>query len=110
VVVILQGDGVRIDLTGSINIKKGITSSTFANVPDAPITSFEFKLPESPHSALTTNLPAAAHGNLCASRLVMPTTLTGQNGVQIKQSTKIAVSGCPKVKKKKQAKKAEAKR
>jgi hypothetical protein len=101
VVVILQGDGVRIDLTGSINIKKDITSSTFAAVPDAPITSFEFKLPESPHSALTTNLPAAARGSLCASKLVMPTLLTGQNGAQIKQSTKIAVSGCPKVKKKK---------
>jgi hypothetical protein len=31
---------------------------------------------------------------------VMPTTITGQNGVQIKQSTKIVVTGCPKVKKK----------
>ena len=107
VVVILQGEGVRIDLTGSINIAKGITSSTFANVPDAPITSFEFKLPESPHSALATNLPANVHGNLCGAKLVMPTTLTGQNGVQIKQNTSIAVSGCPKIKKKK-AKKATA--
>jgi hypothetical protein len=99
VVVILQGDGVRIDLTGHINITKGITSSTFASIPDAPITSFEFKLPESPHSALTTNLAATAHGNLCGTKLVMPTTLIGQNGVQVKQSTKIAVSGCPKPKK-----------
>ena len=110
VVVILQGDGVRIDLTGHVNIAKGITSSTFAGVPDAPIVSFELKLPESPHSALATNLPATAHGNLCGAKLVMPTTLTGQNGVQVKQSTKITVSGCPKPRKakKKKARKAGA--
>ena len=103
VVVILQGDGVRIELTGHVNIAKGITSSTFASIPDAPITSFELKLPESLHSALTTNLPASAHGNLCGAKLVTPTTLTGQNGVQVKQSTKISVSGCPKPKKAKKA-------
>jgi hypothetical protein len=105
VVVILQGDGVRIDLTGHINIAKGITTSTFANIPDAPITSFELKLPESLHSALTTNLPANAHGNLCGAKLIMPTTLTGQNGTQVKQSTKISVTGCPKPKRAKKARK-----
>ena len=103
VVVILQGDGVRIDLTGHVNIAKGITSSTFAGVPDAPITSFELKLPEGPHSALTTNLSAKAHANLCGAKLVMPTTLIGQNGVQVKQNTKISVTGCPKLKKAKKA-------
>jgi len=29
----------------------------------------------------------------------MPTTITGQNGAVIKQSTKITVTGCPKQKK-----------
>jgi hypothetical protein len=90
VVLILQGDGVRVDLTGHINIAKGITSSTFASVPDVPITSFELTLPEGPHSAL------AAAGSLCAKPLTMPTTIDGQNGAQLKQSTRIAVSGCPK--------------
>ena len=37
VVVILQGEGVTLDLTGSIDIKHDITSSTFASIPDAPI-------------------------------------------------------------------------
>ena len=107
-VVILQGDGVRIDQRASIFISRsGITSSTFANVPDAPLTSFELNLPEGSHSALTATLPASAKGSLCATKLTMPTTITGQNGAQIKQSTKIAVSGCPKPKKKaKKAKKA----
>jgi hypothetical protein len=104
-VVILQGQGVRFNLTGGINIsKQGITSSTFASVPDAPITSFELKLPEGPHSALAATLPAKANGSLCGTKLTMPTTITGQNNAQIKQSTKITVTGCPKVKKAKKAK------
>ena len=97
-VVILQGQGVRLDLRGNTNIAKGITTSTFASVPDAPISSFELTLPEGPHSALTSNLPAKAKGNLCGTKLVMPTTLTAQNGAQIVQSTKISVLGCPKAK------------
>ncbi len=95
-VVILQGEGVTLDLVGSIDIKKSVTSSTFASVPDAPISSFELSLPEGPHSALGAVVPAKAKGNLCGQSLTMPTTLTGQNGAQVKQSTKIAVTGCPK--------------
>ena len=95
-VVILQGEGIRLDLTGNTDIKKGITTSSFATIPDAPISIFELKLPEGPHSVLTTDLPAKAKGNLCGQKLTMPTTITGQNGAQTVQSTKIAVSGCPK--------------
>jgi hypothetical protein len=98
VVLILQGEGVRVDLTGNVNIVKGVTSSTFASAPDVPITSFELRLPEGPHSALTTaDIPAKAHGSLCGQKLLMPTTITGQNGAQIKQNTKIAITGCPKI-------------
>ncbi len=102
-VVILQGEGVTLELVGSINIKHGVTSSAFDSVPDAPIGSFELKLPEGPHSALAAVLPAKAKRNLCGTSLTMPTTITGQNGAQVKQSTKIAVTGCTKAKK--QAKK-----
>jgi hypothetical protein len=86
--IVLQGEGITIDLTGHTDIKKGITSSHFETVPDAPISTFELNLPEGPHSAL------AAVGKLCEKSLVMPTTITGQNGAQLKQSTKIAVTGC----------------
>jgi hypothetical protein len=105
-IVVLQGQGVLLDLIGNTNIKKGITTSSFAAVPDAPIVSFELKLPEGPHSALTTNLSAKAKGQLCGAKLLMPTTLTGQNGAQLGQSTKIAVTGCPR----KRARKASARR
>jgi len=95
-IVVLQGQGVRLDLVGNTNIAKGIATSTFASVPDAPVSSFELQLPQGPHSALASNLPARAHGNLCGSKLLMPTTITGQNGAQLTQNTRIAVSGCPK--------------
>jgi hypothetical protein len=93
-ILVLQGDGVTIELPGETFISKaGITSSTFAAVPDVPISGFELNLPEGPYSAL------AANGAPCKEKLVMPTTITGQNGTTIKQSTKIAVTGCPKTKK-----------
>jgi hypothetical protein len=95
-IVVLQGDGVRVDLTGSTFIsKQGITSSTFRQVPDVPISSFELYLPQGPHHAL------AANANLCKVKggLKMPTEFVAQNGAVVKQSTKIAVTGCPKVKK-----------
>jgi archaellum component FlaG (FlaF/FlaG flagellin family) len=129
--LVLQGEGVEIVLDGRTDIKKGITYSRFETVPDAPISSFETKLPEGSHSALTAN------GNLCATAktvsvhkrvtvrvhgrikhvtktvkeavaqpLTMPTTITGQNGAVLTQATKIGATGCSKAKKKakKQAK------
>ncbi len=91
--IVLQGEEITLDLDGQTDIKKGITSSTFRSVPDAPITAFDLVLTEGPHSALT------AAGNLCDTTLVMPTVLTGQNGAVIKQATKIMTTGCPKTKK-----------
>jgi hypothetical protein len=93
-VVVLKGeDGVTVDLHGETFIsKKGITSSTFNTVPDVPVGSFELKLPEGPYSAL------AANGNLCKQKLAMPTEFVAQNGARIHQSTKLAVTGCPKSK------------
>ncbi len=102
--LILQAEGVRVDLTGSINIKGQITSSTFASIPDVPISSFDLKLPEGPHSALTTN------GNLCAKPLIMPTTILGQNGRRLVRSTRISVAGCPKKKPKPKARKSKLRR
>jgi hypothetical protein len=97
--VVLQGEGITVILTGSINIKGGVTTSTFGTVPDVPVTAFELKLPTGPHSALTANVAESAHGKLCGQKFVMPTTMVGQNGTQINQSTKIAVTGCGKAKK-----------
>jgi hypothetical protein len=91
----LQGYGVTIYVHGETFISKaGITSSTFHQVPDVPIYSFELKLPQGPFSAL------AANGNLCKTKLKMPTTFVAQDGAVIHQATLISVTGCAKTKKK----------
>jgi hypothetical protein len=98
-VVALQGYGVTLDLHGETFINKaGITSSTFRTVPDAPVGSFELTLPQGKYSAL------AANGNLCKSKLTMPTMFDAQNGHTIKQSTPISVTGCARHKAKKKKK------
>ncbi len=104
-VMVLQGNGVRLDLVGSTFINKaGITSSTFKTVPDAPVGTFELTLPQGQFSAL------AANGNLCQGSLAMPTEFIAQNGAEIHESTKIAVTGCAKHKNKKTTHKRKAKR
>jgi hypothetical protein len=94
-IIVLQGYGVTIDLHSETFIsKKGITSGTIHTVPDQPVTSFELTLPQGPYSAL------AANGNLCTSKLAIPTAFTAQNGLTIHQSTPVSVTGCAKHKKK----------
>jgi hypothetical protein len=87
---VLKGENLTIILDGKTDIKKGITTSSFEALPDAPFTQFETILPEGPHSAL------AANGDLCAQQLIMPTTITSQTGIVIKQETHIGVTGCAK--------------
>jgi uncharacterized repeat protein (TIGR01451 family) len=118
---VLQGENVKIVLDGKTDIKKGITYSKFETVPDAPVSSFTTVLPEGPHSILAANgnlcanakvvtvkkrVTRRVHGHprrvtvkvkkSIAQPLLMPTTITGQNGAVVTQSTKIAVSGCTK--------------
>ncbi len=121
-IVVLQGYGVTIDLVGTTFISKaGVTSTTFKTVPDEPVTSFELTLPEGPYSALTAlgNLCTATktvtvkkkvtvkvHGRTKtiirkvkqaeSATLQMPTEFVAQNGAEIKQTTPITVTGCPK--------------
>ncbi len=95
-VVVLSGDGVTVQLDGETFISKaGITSSTFRQIPDVPVSTFELKLPQGPNSAL------AANGNLCTSKLKMPTAFTAQNGMVIHQTTPVTATGCSKHKAKK---------
>jgi hypothetical protein len=86
--LVLEANGVRVIVVGNTDIKKGITTTNFAEAPDAPVTSVTVNLPAGPHSALT------GHGNLCRNTLLMPTTITGWNGTVFKQKTKIQVTGC----------------
>jgi hypothetical protein len=121
-IVVLQGDGVTVDLVADTFIKNGVTSSTFKSLPDVPFEDFELTLPQGKYSAL------AANGNLCSKTvtvrrrvkvrgknghvrvvtrtmrktvrrsLVMPTSFTAQNGAVIHQNTPIVATGCAKQK------------
>ena len=87
--VVLQGDGVTIDLVGSTFISSsGITSTTFKTVPDSPFSTFELVLPEGKYSAL------AANGNLCTQKLVMPNEWVAQDGSVLRQDSTLNVTGC----------------
>jgi hypothetical protein len=91
-IILLQGYGLHVELIGATFIHKGITSSTFNTIPDAPVNTFELTLPQGPYSAL------AANANLCTTKLNMPTSFTAQNGAEIHQTTKITTTNCPKPK------------
>ena len=85
----LEGDnGVKVVLIGNTDITKGITTSTFASVPDVPVSSFLLKLPTGRNSLL------GAYGSLCAKPLYMPMTITAQSGAQIKKRTRISIGSC----------------
>ncbi len=86
--LVLEANGVRVIVVGKTKITKGITTTNFATTPDTPVSSITVNLPTGPNSAL------AAFGNLCTSQLVMPTTITGQNGKKFKQNTIISPTGC----------------
>lgn len=86
--LVLSGSGVTIVLVGNTNIKRGITTTTFAANPDVPIERFSLDLPRASNSLL------GANGSLCKPRLRMPLTMTGQNGKTVKRTVRIQVSGC----------------
>jgi hypothetical protein len=92
--IVLQGDGVTVQLVGSTFVKKGITSTTFKTLPDTPFSTFELTLPQGKYAALAANLPATAKGSLCGQNLKMPTLFVAQNGLEIHQQTPISITGC----------------
>ena len=86
--LVLQGEGVTIIQEGNTEIKKGFTSSTFAAIPDLPVSNIELTLRQGEKPAL------AGEGNLCKKPLDMPTTITGQNGAVVEKTTVLKVKGC----------------
>jgi hypothetical protein len=94
-VLVLQAQGVRIDLTGALYVdEKNITSTTFRTIPDVPIRRLDLVLPEGKRSVL------AASASLCSRTLHMSTAITGQNGARVKPAVVVAVAGCKYVGKK----------
>jgi hypothetical protein len=122
-VLLLRGDGVTIELTGKTQIRAGVIYTHFDQLPDSPLLSFELNLPEGPHSALaaTANLcqrtklvtvqkrvTVHSRGRIrhltrrvkqrVLAPLRMPVRIEAHNGAVLTQTTKVAVTGCPKPK------------
>jgi len=99
-VMVLQGNGITIDLHGETYIAhpSGLTSATFRNLPDTPFETFEATIPQGRYSEFGTNLPARDGYNLCSQKLIMPTSLKAQNGLELNQTTKVTTTGCTKPK------------
>ncbi len=86
--LVLEANGIQVIIVGNTKITKGVTTTNFASTPDSPVSSVTVNLPLASNSAL------AANGNLCTQSLVMPTTVTAQNGKVFKQNTKIQPFQC----------------
>lgn len=93
--VALSGDGVTIDLVGSVALSSnGLATTTFGSaatgwLPDVPISSLDLSFPEGPHSLVT------ASATLCPGPLALPTVLTAQSGAQISRTIPVSVVACP---------------
>jgi hypothetical protein len=100
--VVLQGDGIRLDLSGSTAIdRRGVTSISFDALPDIPLQSVELYLPRGPHSALTATADLCALAGRSSSKrrprlaLPMPAQLIAHDGASVAETARIAVRGCP---------------
>jgi hypothetical protein len=102
VVVILQGEGVTVELTGQtfINHKTGVTSETFPTTPDVPFESFEANLPTGPYSQFGVNLPNSSY-DFCGRSLKMPFVFQAANGLELREKASLQVTNCASTKAKK---------
>jgi hypothetical protein len=96
--MVLQGDGITIELVGATLIRKGITSTTFTSVPDLPFESFALALPAGKYSALS------GYGNLCKVKPRIGVEFIAQDGQKTSKTSAIKLAGCKKPAQKKKRK------
>lgn len=89
--LVLEADNVRVIVEGKTHISHKITTTDFESTPDVPVSSITVSLPTGAFSALALE---QLNTNVCTAKLVMPTTVTGQNGNVFKQNTVIAPTEC----------------
>lgn len=94
--MVLRGAGLEVELVGDVAVNKdGSTNTTFASVPDVPITAFEMDLPQGPNSLLESNRALCSAGSLA-----MRTDLRGQNNARRVRNVAVKVTNCKSSKKK----------
>jgi len=86
-VIPLRGDGVRLNLRGTTAVSRsGRLVTTFATVPDAPVSRFDLRIKGGKRGILV-----ASHSVCKRSRLAR-VTLDGQNGKRIRKGQKLAAA------------------
>jgi hypothetical protein len=78
-VVALRGE-IAVNVRGEATTKRGKLISTFANVPDAPISSFNMNLAGGKRGILTVTRTRRARINLCTSRQSAEADIDAHNG------------------------------
>lgn len=92
--LVLHGEGISVQLEGRLSISRSREiKAIFEDLPDVPIDELTLYLPRGPHSML------GAVNHLCAKQPKLAYALTDQAGQSSRASARIAVSGCPKTKK-----------
>jgi hypothetical protein len=99
-VMVLSGYGITVELHGNTFIvgKTGLTSVTFKSLPDVPFESIDVTIPSGPFSEFGANLPASANLSFCGQSLKMPTMFKAANGIVIRKTANLAITGCGKPK------------
>ncbi|HEY2632441.1 MAG TPA: hypothetical protein VGI26_08700 [Solirubrobacteraceae bacterium] len=118
-VVVLQGEGVTLELQGATTVHASASSVMFRSLPDIPLQGMEIYLSQGSHSLLTSTAKLCSlrkvvtvvrtvsrrvSGRVVRSRvkvrerlppsLPMPTSLVAQNGRVVHTGVKIEVLGC----------------
>jgi hypothetical protein len=89
----LKGEGVEVDLNASSQVDKlDRLVTTFANVPDAPISSFDLSITGGKHGILVVS-----DANLCAAKQVAEVRMDGQNGKNADSTITVATPCGPQV-------------
>lgn len=90
-VLVLEGEGVRIDLAGALSVSAAnVTSASFDAIPDIPIHELQMVLPRGRHSILGAGASLCAH----RGRLRMQVVLGAQNRARVSREVKLTVAGC----------------
>jgi hypothetical protein len=84
-------DPIAVQFEATITIGKGgRIITTFAQVPDLPVTKFTLSFHGGRYGALALNR------NLCKKGLRLPATFRGHNGKKVSQRPLMTRRGCPK--------------
>lgn len=93
--LVLQGEGVRLQIVGSFRVARGgEVVARFESLPDVPISRLVLTLPKGPHSAFGASFLGKPKGSLCGRALWMRARLVAQNGEGVVSRTRVAIEGC----------------